>query len=267
MKEADTMLKEKMKVIAVIPARMTSTRFPGKPLAKILGIPMVEHVYQRVALCPLIEKVIVATCDEEIYSAVQSFDGNAVMTSDSHERSVDRVAEAVESIEGEIVINVQGDEPLVRPDIIEALLSPMFKDESIQCANLITEIDDEDYNSPNEVKVVCEINGDILYYSREPIPSLRKAGSGDFIKLKQIGIIGFRKEFLNIFAKLSPTPLEAIESVDMLRALEHGYKVKMVNVAFNGIGVDVPEDIQLAEKLMLDDDLRSTYFSKGSVKS
>jgi len=260
------MQKGNIKVIAVIPARMASTRFPGKPLAEILGIPMVEHVYQRVALCPLIDEVIVATCDEEIVAAIQSFGGNVVMTSDSHERSVDRVAEAVESVEADIVINVQGDEPLVRHDILEALLMPMLKDESILCANLSTEIEDEDYNNPNTVKIVYDINDYVLYYSREPIPSLKKAGSDDFIKSKQIGIIAFRKEFLALFSKLSPTPLEAIESVDMLRALEHGYKVKMVNVDFYGIGVDIPEDIQRVENLMRMDDRRSTYLLKRLVK-
>ena len=248
------------KVVAVIPARMASTRFPGKPLAEIQGLPMIEHVRRRVALSPLIQEVVVATCDQEIFAAVTAEGGQAVMTAPTHERCTDRVAEAAVSIEADIIINVQGDEPLVQPDMFVALLAPLVADPELPCTNLMSEIlSDDEFTSPNVVKTVCDFKGNALYFSREPIPSVRKAGDLAFRKYKQLGIIAFRYEFLHTFTDLAPTPLEAVESVDMLRAVEHGYQVRMVVTPFQVVGVDTPEDLEKARVLMKTDELLKTY--------
>lgn len=249
-----------MRIVAIIPARMASTRFPGKPLADILGLPMIEHVRRRVALCPLFTQVIVATCDREILDVVINNGGRAVMTADTHERCTDRIAEAAVAMDTDIVVNVQGDEPFVRPEMFEPLLPPFAHEIELPCSNLMTEIkDDEEFNSANVVKVVCDNNRNALYFSREPIPSVRKAGKLSFKRYKQLGIIAFRRDFLHCFAALSPTPLEMIESVDMLRAIEHGYKVRMVPSPFQVVGVDTAEDLERATALMKSDDLFSLY--------
>ena len=249
-----------MKVVAVIPARMASTRFPGKPLADILGLPMIEHVRRRVALSPLIQEVVVATCDREIFATVTANGGRAVMTAPTHERCTDRVAEAMAAIAGDIVINVQGDEPLVHPNMFASLLVPFRHEPELPCTNLMSEIvGDAEFVNPNVVKTVCDLKGNALYFSREPIPSVRKAGGLAFQKYKQLGIIAFRQEFLHVFTNLAPTPLEAVESVDMLRAVEHGYSVRMVVTPFQVIGVDTPEDLARARALMKHDELVRSY--------
>ena len=249
-----------MKVITVIPARMASTRFPGKPLADILGLPMIEHVRRRLLLCHEINDVIVATCDQEILDLVQSCGGHAIMTSDRHERCTDRVAEAVGSINADIVINVQGDEPLVNPEMIGPLLEPLKKEKELFCTNSMTKIDsDIEFKNSNVVKTVCDLKGNALYFSRESIPSPHKAGELYYKKYKQLGIIAFKIEFLKNFTKLKPTPLEQVESVDMMRAIEHGYKVRMVLSPFKGIGVDTPSDLEQATALMKQDSLFGKY--------
>lgn len=249
-----------LKVVAVIPARMASTRFPGKPLADILGLPMIEHVRRRVALSPLIQEVVVATCDREIFETVTTSGGQAVMTAPTHERCTDRVAEAMTAIAGDIVINVQGDEPLVHPDMFAPLLAPFQGEPELPCANLMSAIvSDEEFANPNVVKTVCDLKGNALYFSREPIPSVRKASGLAFQKYKQLGIIAFRRGFLQVFTNLAPTPLEAVESVDMLRAVEHGYQVRMVVTPFQVVGVDTPEDLERARTLMKHDELLRIY--------
>ncbi|MFZ5447605.1 MAG: 3-deoxy-manno-octulosonate cytidylyltransferase [Thermodesulfobacteriota bacterium] len=248
------------RIIAIIPARMASTRFPGKPLADILGLPMIEHVRRRVALAPLVNEVVVATCDREIAEAVVAGGGRAVMTAPTHERCTDRVAEAALGQEADIVINVQGDEPLVHPAMLEPLLSPLLAEATLPCTNLMAKIHSEaEFHSPNVVKTVCDLKGNALYFSREPIPSLSKAGGLVFAKYKQLGIIAFRREFLQCFTNLPPTPLEQVESVDMLRAVEHGYPVRMVETSFDVVGVDTPEDLARAKQLMETDPLFPSY--------
>jgi len=247
-------------VVAVIPARMGSSRFPGKPLARILGLPMVEHVRRRVALSPLIDEVVVATCDREIFETVTAYGGRSVMTATTHERCTDRVAEAALSVNADFVVNVQGDEPLVQPSTFEALLAPLEREAALPCANLMSEIlTDDEFRNPNVVKTVCDRNGNALYFSREPIPSVSKAGTMIFKRYKQLGIIGFRRDFLHRFSSLPPTPLEQIESVDMMRALEHGYPVRMVVTSHPSLGVDTPDDLARAEVLMGKDDLFPSY--------
>jgi 3-deoxy-manno-octulosonate cytidylyltransferase (CMP-KDO synthetase) len=249
-----------MNIIAIIPVRMASTRLPGKPLADILGLPMVEHVRRRVSLSPLFKEVIVATCDQEILDVVLRYGGKALMTANTHTRCTDRVAEAVDALEADIVINVQGDEPLVNPAMFQALVEPLMNCPDLPCTNLMAAIDsDSDFNSPDVVKTVCDINGNAVYFSREPIPSVKKAESLIFPKYKQLGIIAFRKHFLLRFTSLPQTPLEKVESVDMLRAIEHGYKIRMVLSPFKAVGVDTPADLQRAIDLMGQDELFPRY--------
>ena len=245
-----------MNIIAIIPARMASTRFPGKPLAKINGIPMIGHVYYRCKMASVLDEVYVATCDEEIRDYVESIGGKAIMTADTHERCTERTSEALEIIEREtgrksdIVLMVQGDEPMLETEMIDEVLNPLIADESILVANLTAPLKNQtEHEDPNEVKVVVDLNFNALYFSREPIPS-RKKGGTDIPMLKQVCLIPFRRDFLLEFNSLSPTPLEVIESVDMMRVLEHGKAVKMIPTRFDTYSVDTPEDLAHVEKLM-----------------
>ena len=258
-----------MSVVGIIPARMASSRFPGKPLAPICGIPMVGHIYLRSKMAKLLDEVYVATCDHEVKDYVSTLGGNAVLTSDKHERATDRTAEAVLKVEAktgktvDIVVMIQGDEPLVTPRLIDTLVGPMNDDPSIQITNLMSSIEDDDqFRDPNVVKVVVDNNGYALYFSREPIPSTKKF-SGEIPRLKQLGIIAFRRLFLLEFNALPPTPLEKIESVDMLRVLEHGSKIRMLMSPDTIFSVDTPEDRDYVEKLMVHDALFPKY--AGSV--
>lgn len=247
-----------MKIIGVIPARMGSSRFPGKPLALIHGLPMIEHVYKRSAMSETLDGLYVATCDKEIADTVEQFGGQAIMTDVSHERCTDRVAEAVESMDVDIVVIIQGDEPLVHPDMIDEAIKPIVEGESA-CINLMSEIDsDTDFIDPNEVKVVVDKESYALYFSREPIPSNKK-GINRYTRYKQVCIMPFRKDFLLKFTKMEPTPLEIIESVDMLRILEHGYKVKMISTKRKTYSVDTPEDLAKVEHIMNEDPIIKKY--------
>jgi len=259
-----------MKTIAVIPARMGSSRFPGKPLAPIRGIPMIGHVWKRVALALGGENTFVATCDREIYDYIESVGGRAVMTADTHERCTDRTAEALHAIEADlgqvdVVVMVQGDEPLVTPAMIQDSVAPLAEDPSVMVVNLMGDLKTTaEFDDPNEVKVVVDANSDALYFSREPIPS-RKKGAGTVPMRKQVCIIPFRREALLAFNALPPTPLEQIESVDMLRLLEHGRKVRMVPTADPNIGVDTEADLAVAEALMAGDPVFASYVDEMSA--
>ncbi len=243
-----------MNILALIPARMGSSRFPGKPMAKIFNKPMIGHVYQRVSQCKLLTKTVVATCDQEILEYIESIGGSAVMTSDHHERASDRCAEALEYIEKkdkiqyEIVVMVQGDEPMTHPDMILEAVEPMINNKNILITNLLGNIDSlEEFEDRNCIKVVCDLNSNALFFSREPIPT-RKFGNVS-IK-KQVCIIPFRRQFLIDYTKLPPTPLEIAESVDMMRVLEHGMKVRMVPTEHKTYAVDTFEDLNKVKKLM-----------------
>ena len=253
-----------MSIVAVIPARMASSRFPGKPLKSILGLSMIEHVRRRVALCSFLDDVIVATCDKEIAEEVERFGGKAALTSDRHESCVDRIAEVAQGLKAKIIINVQGDMPLVRPESLESLVAPLLQETELICSDMMGPIEnDSEINNPNVVKVVVDISENALYYSREPIPSFKKAPPEFSIPIqKQFGINAFRREFLITFERLPRTPLEKIESVDMLRALEHGFNVRMVSSPYLVVGVDTPEDLERAERLMQRDPIFSAYKEK-----
>ena len=249
------------KIIAIIPARMGSSRFPGKPLASILGRSMIEHVYRRTSMCNLLDDVWVATCDQEIMVAVTAFGGKVVMTSASHERASDRIAEAMQKSDADIVVMVQGDEPMTYPQMIEAALQPFFRgDQQLMCVNLVARIASEiEFESPNTIKVVMDEDGFAVYMSREPIPTRHRMPFGRIPAYKQVCIIPFTKDGLDLFTRLSPTPLEATESIDMLRFIEHGYRVKMVETELSTHAVDTADDLKFVEKLMADDPLTRTY--------
>ena len=249
-----------MKVVAVLPARMGSSRFPGKPLASILGRPMIEHVYHRTAASSSLESVYVATCDQEIKDAVESFGGQVIMTSPAHERASDRVAEAAEHLSADIVVLVQGDEPMITPQMVDAAVAPMLNDSAVVCVNLAKRIEtEEEYNDPNTIKMVMDRRSDALYFSRAPVPSHRTLGFGNIPVFKQICIIPFTRDFLLTYSKLEPTALEKAESVDMMRALEHGYKVRLIETTVRTHAVDTPQDLALVESLMAQDPTSSTY--------
>ena len=254
-----------MKVVGIIPARMASTRFPGKPLADIVGMPMVGHCYLRTKMCNLMDEVYVATCDQEIFDYVESIGGKAVMTANTHERATDRTAEAVAKIEKEtgeridLVVMMQGDEPMVVPEMLEQAIAPMLEDESLRILNIIARIPDREiFESPNTVKLVLGVGGNILYLSRSPIPSDAKY-KGEITILKQLGIILFRRDFLFEYNEMPQTPHEIIESCDMLRVIENGIRLQTVLAGIDTWSVDTPEDLALVVSKMATDPLVKTY--------
>jgi len=240
-----------MKIIAVIPARMGSSRFPGKPLALIAGKPMIEHVYTRTKSCLTIDEVIIATCDAEIADAARKFGAHIEMTSDKHERASDRMAEVAGRTDADIYVMVQGDEPLITPEMIDAAIKPLLKDENIICTNLIAPIKtEEEFTDRNTIKVISDKKGNALYMSREPIPTQARKKFGDFPAYKQVCVIPFRRDFLLLYTNLTPTPFEQAESVDMLRAMEHGYLISMVKINEATQAVDTPADLKKVEALL-----------------
>lgn len=254
-----------MRIVGIIPARMASSRFPGKPLAPILGMPMIGHVFHRSRMSCKLEQVYVATCDREIGEYASSIGVPWILTSPSHERAVDRMAEALLLIEHQtgsrvdIVVMVQGDEPMVTPEMIDQALIPLIEDPSILVTNLMSSLQSRvEQEDINEVKVVVDQHGFALYFSREPIPSWKK-GAKALPMYKQVCIMPFQRDFLLRFNALPPTPLEMAESVDMLRVLEHGGKVKMVETKCLTFSVDTEEDRQHVEALMQTDPLVSSY--------
>jgi 3-deoxy-manno-octulosonate cytidylyltransferase (CMP-KDO synthetase) len=221
---------------------------------------MIEHVYKRSALCRILDTLAVATPDEEILQAVRRFGGEALMTSPAHQRATDRVAEAAGTTGGDIVIVIQGDEPLIHPEMIEAAVKPVAEDGSIFCSNLIERIHTvEEFENPNTIKVTMDNNRNALYFSRVPIPSGNRFNFEKVQAYRQVCIIPFRRENLFKFLELKPTFLEEVESIDMLRILEHGYKVRLVETEFRTLSVDVPEDIAPVERAMEGDPLCSLY--------
>lgn len=254
-----------MKVIGIIPARLASTRFPNKPMADIFGMPMIGHCYKRSKMSSLLSDVYVATCDQEIYNFINSIGGKAVMTATTHERASDRTAEALLKIEKstgnkvDIVVMLQGDEPMIKPEMIQAAVRPLIDSKEIKVSNLYSNIKTiEEFENPNEVKVVIDKNQFALYFSREPIPS-RKKGVGDVPMYKQVCIIPFDRNFLLEYNNMEQTPLEIIESVDMMRILENGIKIKMVHTTHETYSVDTHEDLVNVINKMGSDDLIKRY--------
>lgn len=247
-----------MKITAIIPARYGSTRFEGKPLLDILGKPMIQHVYERVRRAKLIAEVIVATDDPRIFEAVRAFGGRVVMTARTHSSGTDRVAEVARNLKSEIIVNVQGDEPLIKGSIIDKAVRPLLTDRTLVMSTLMTRLRNPmDWLNPNVVKVVTDIKGRAIYFSRAPIPFPRELDLRELLaKLpeeketlpkriyKHIGVYIYRREFLLRFSRMKPTPLEKLEKLEQLRALENGFPIKAVAVNYEPVSVDTLEDYQ-----------------------
>ena len=252
---------KKETVIGIIPARMGSSRYPGKPLELILGKPMLWHIWKRSQMSGVLDELVIATCDEAIRDACEAFGATVVMTSDRHTRAGDRVAEAAERSSAGIVLNIQGDEPLVHPDLIREVVAGFDAGPHVRCVNPIAPIEDEeDLTSPNTVKVVCDLAGRALYFSRYPIPSDLMSRRADAV-YRQVPILGFRRDFLFELARLPEGPLEKQESVDLLRALEHGLPIHCVRTRFQTVGVDVAADVARVERILLAEPLYQEYAS------
>lgn len=232
-----------MKIIAIIPARWASTRFPGKVLADINGRPMLQHVYERVAQVSLLDDILIACDCENVMRVAQQFGAKTVMTSDKHPSGSDRIAEVVQNIEADIVINVQGDEPLIDPSVIDALISVLKQESECVMATVIKRIDNEDdLNNSNVVKVVIDNNDYALYFSRSLVPFNRD--NEDVTYYRHLGIYAYRKNFLLKYVTLPQSNLERIEKLEQLRVLENGYKIKTIKTNMETIGVDTIEDLK-----------------------
>lgn len=237
-----------MRAAVVIPARYASSRFPGKPLADIAGKTMIQRVYERAAGARLAECVLVATDDERIRAAVAAFGGRVVMTRADHPTGTDRIAEAVADLEAEVIANVQGDEPLLDPAEVDAVLEPLLADPTLVMSTMASPIvDPRDTADPGVVKVVTDRRGRALYFSRHAIPYYR-AGEGPH--LKHFGLYAYRREFLLRYAALAPTPLEQAEALEQLRALEHGYAIHVVVSPHDSVSVDTPADLERVRELV-----------------
>ena len=244
------------KIVCMIPARLKSTRFPEKPLKEILGLPMIIHVLKRAEMCKELDAVYVVTDDEKIKSVVESHGGKAIMTGEHHQTGTDRIGEAVENMDCDIVINVQGDEPLMRPEHILKCVQGLLEDDTIHLSCLCVESDQ--FNNADEVKLVLNEKNEMMYFSRADIPSKLRVEHKTL--LKQYCIYAFEKDFLLKYINWEQTPLEKIEFVELMRVIEKGYKIKGVKID-NAIiqSVDTEEDRQLVEKLMEKDDLKDKY--------
>lgn len=247
-----------MKITAVIPARFASTRFPGKALAEIGGKPMIQHVYERTSQAKLVSRVIVATDDQRIADAVRMIGGEAIMTSGSHETGTDRLAEVAHGLDADIIVNVQGDEPLIYPDMIDQAIQPFLEDSELQMGTLKTRIKClHDFLSPNVVKVVTDNLGNALYFSRSPLPFFRDKWKdlkdesfccGKLLCYKHVGLYVYRRDFLLKFASMPPTFLEISEKLEQLRAVENGVRIRVIETEFESIGVDTPDDLAKAQE-------------------
>ncbi|MEK7554893.1 MAG: 3-deoxy-manno-octulosonate cytidylyltransferase [Patescibacteria group bacterium] len=256
-----------MNIVGIIPARMAAIRFPNKPLATIQDIPMVGHVYFRSKMAKSLNDVYVATCDKEIADYVRSIGGKAVMTKNTHEDAIDRTAEALANIEKETGTHIdfaaliQGDEPMLHPDMVDEMIQPVKNDSSLQVVNLIQKaVSEEEFQSPNTVKLSLDLASNILYFTRVPIPSRAKF-KGEIPMWKQLGMMTFRNDALRAYASLPRTPLEIIEGVGMLRFIENGIHIKAAVTEYRTHSVDTPEDLKEVEDLMKSDTLIASYSS------
>jgi 3-deoxy-manno-octulosonate cytidylyltransferase (CMP-KDO synthetase) len=246
-----------MRVTAVIPARYASTRFPGKPLADLGGKPMIQWVCEGAQRCPLIDRVLVATDDRRIAAAVTAFGGTAVMTRADHPTGTDRLAEVASGLASDLVVNVQGDEPLIDPAMIEAAVQPLLDNPALPMGTLQTPLTSlEEFRNPNVVKVVTDQQGLALYFSRAPIPYPRDfideldSRWGELATAKHVGLYVYRRDFLLRFPTLAPTPLELQEKLEQLRVLEHGYQIHVATTPLDVQGVDTPEDLERVRQLL-----------------
>jgi 3-deoxy-manno-octulosonate cytidylyltransferase (CMP-KDO synthetase) len=242
-----------MKITAFIPARYQSSRFPGKPLALICGKPMIQHTYERALSCPELSAVYVATDDERIAGCVHQFGGNALITAATHCSGTDRIAEAARNVglEGEdLVVNIQGDQPSFHPSVVTDLVRPLIEDRTIPMSTLKYQMEGiEDIQNPNHVKVVTDKEGFAIYFSRCPIPFCRD-GVPEGVHFKHLGFYCFRMDFLMEYTSLDQGALESLEKLEQLRALEYGYKIKVLETTEDSVEVDVPQDVHAIEKIL-----------------
>jgi len=243
-----------MKVIGVIPARYHSKRFPGKVLVDILGKPLIQRVYEQARKAKLLGEVIVATDNDEILNVVKNFGGKAVMTSSDCRSGSDRLAEVAIGLDADIIVNIQGDEPLISPEVISDVAQELMKDKTISMATAARKITTrEELTNPNVVKVVVDKNGFALYFSRAQIPYISHVAERENVGLvahKHIGIYSYRREFLLNFGRMEQGPLEKVEDLEQLRALENGYKIKVVITEWDSIGVDTKEDLKKVVEIL-----------------
>jgi len=236
----------------IIPARYQSSRFPGKVLAPLAGRPMIQHVWERATAVPGVDRVVVATDDARVAAAAKHFGAEVMMTSEACQSGTDRVAEAAASLTCEIIVNLQGDLPLIPPRLIVAARQPLLDDPTVTMSTLKRPMNrQEELRSSNTVKVVTDRNGDALYFSRAPIPMARDARPGDALPsgvyFHHLGLYVYRKSFLTVFAALPPGRLEQIEQLEQLRALEYGYRIRVVEVDEGTVEVNAPDDLVTAE--------------------
>ena len=248
-----------MKAIGIIPARYGSTRLPAKALALLHGTPLIQHVYEQARKATRLSEVLVATDDERIMQAVAKFGGRAVMTSPTHRSGTDRVAEAARPLDAQVILNIQGDEPLIHPEPIDQVADFLLAHRAVPMATAMTTVTNtEDLGNPNVVKVVVDQDGYALYFSRAPIPyhrpvsgtSLRSEPDTGSKHWKHLGLYGYQREFLLRFPHLPQTALEQAEGLEQLRALEHGYKIRVLETLHDTVGVDTPEDLSRVERML-----------------
>ena len=244
----------RFKVLAVIPARLKSTRFPGKVIAPLDGKPLVAHTYARTVQAELVTETVVATDDETVAEALRPYDIPVVMTRSDHPSGTDRIAEVAENSDAQIVVNVQGDEPLIEPKIIDDTIRPLLQQRTVQMATARRRLTrPEDIHNPNIVKVVCDRKGHALYFSRCPIPCIRDAADQSVAQScywQHIGIYVYRRNFLLRYAKMAPTPLERLEKLEQLRVLENGFSIAVVESQYVSLGVDSPEDLERVRAIL-----------------
>lgn len=251
------MTKRKSQIVAVIPARHGSTRLPGKPLIKLCGKPMVQHVYERVKAAKLVDRVIVATDDDSILETVHTFGGEAVMTPKEVRTGSDRIAIVAKNLpDAGLIVNVQGDEPLIDPRMVDEAIKPLVQDKKIRVGTLVKKITSaEELSNPNVVKVVLDQNGDAIYFSRSTIPYLRDMREStrwhlEYPYFKHIGLYVFRRDFLLSFTAWDESPLEKAEKLEQLRIIEHGVKIHATITEFDSIPVDTVDDVTKVERCM-----------------
>ncbi|MEJ2589251.1 MAG: 3-deoxy-manno-octulosonate cytidylyltransferase [Deltaproteobacteria bacterium] len=245
-----------MNIYAFIPARYGSTRFPGKPLALISGKPMIQHTYERALACPDITETFVTTDDDRIVECVRKFGGQVILTASSHASGTDRIAEAARQMDvqdDDVIVNVQGDQPLFEPIVVSDMIRPLVEDRTLLMSTLKKQIAQEtEIQNPNHVKVITDREGFALYFSRYPIPYCRDQ-KGEGVHFKHLGFYAFRMSFLKIFSTLPRGVLEGLEQLEQLRALENGYRIKVIETKYDSIEVDVPDDVNRIENALRND--------------
>ena len=246
-----------MNAVGVIPARYGSTRFEGKVLKDLCGKPVIQHVYERAKKARMLDELIIAADDDRILQAAESFGAKAVFTSKSHSTGTDRLTEVVNAMDVRVVVNIQGDEPLINPLVIDELVRAMRNDGTVMATVVKKSFSPEEFRSPDVVKAILDGKNNALYFSRSPIPALLEPGAKENFLYKHIGLYAYTKDFLFTFKKLPVSSLEKNERLEQLRAIENGYKIKVIETKFETVGVDTPEDLELAREILQKEELKS----------